>query len=83
MSISFITFANTRTQQVLAYIANLIKIEEVKVVEKSPSQHGKVKDTISRAEVIGARDNKRRTNSNKRLQCYLNTIPESLIGELL
>lgn len=24
----------------------------------SPSQHGKVKDIISRAEVIGARDNK-------------------------
>lgn len=32
-------------------------------VERSPSQHGRIKGTISRAEVIGARDNKRRTNN--------------------
>ena len=54
MSIIFTTFALKLGHISTSTHGQPIGVEEVKVVEKSPSQHGKVKDTISRAEVIGA-----------------------------
>ena len=48
------------------------QVEEINIVEKSPSQHRRIKGTISRAEVIGARDNRDRLIIYKRLQSYIN-----------
>ena len=53
----FVYLHPIRTKQVLKKIPT--KVEEVNIVEESPSQHRRIKGTISRAEVIGARDNKR------------------------
>ncbi len=81
MSIFFTIFAPYQAQQVLDYIPTNL-VEEVKAVERSPSQHGRIKGTISRAEVIGARDKRGRLIIYKRPQCCFNSIPGVLIGEL-
>lgn len=53
MSIIFTTFA-LKLGHISTRDIPLKKEKKLMYVARSPSQHGKVKDTISRAEVIGA-----------------------------
>jgi hypothetical protein len=68
VSIFIATFAVWNITSTRNIASNILK--SILYVRKSPSQHGIIKGTISRAEVIGARDNRGRLIIYKRLPSY-------------